>query len=136
MDDKNLEKKAGYLLQDFRLFHIQDQLSKEFEFHYHDFHKIIFFLSGNVTYQIEGKSYYLKPQDLLLVNQYALHKAEVAPTVPYDRIILWIRPDLPHLIQGDDLYSCFRKASDRSFNLIRLHEELQRQLQDLFLHLE
>ena len=136
MDDKNLEKKAGYLLQDFRLFHIQDQLSKEFEFHYHDFHKIIFFLSGNVTYQIDGNSYYLKPQDLLLVNQYALHKAEVAPTVPYDRIILWIRPDLPHLIQGDDLYSCFRKASDRSFNLIRLHEELQRQLQDLFLHLE
>ena len=29
MDDKNLEKKAGYLLQDFRLFDIQDQLSKE-----------------------------------------------------------------------------------------------------------
>lgn len=46
MDDKNLEKKAGYLLQDFRLFHIQDQLSKEFEFHYHDFHKIIFFYPG------------------------------------------------------------------------------------------
>ena len=46
----NLEK-TGYLKEDFRLFHINDQTKKDFSYHYHDFHKIIVFLSGKVTYQ-------------------------------------------------------------------------------------
>lgn len=136
MSEKLPRKKSGYLLQDFRLFHIQDQIHREFHLHYHDFHKIIFFLSGQVTYQVEGKSYYLKPQDLLLVGRHHLHKAQVDPSAPYERIILWIQPDLPHLLQKDDLYSCFQQASDRSFNLIRLPQESQQHLQDLFLQLE
>lgn len=58
--------KTGYLKEDFRLFHINDRTDREFEWHYHDFHKIIVFVSGKVTYHIEGKAYHLKPQDILL----------------------------------------------------------------------
>lgn len=47
--------KTGYLKEDFRLFHINDRTDREFEWHYHDFHKIIVFVSGKVTYHIEGK---------------------------------------------------------------------------------
>ena len=47
----NLEK-TGYLKEDFRLFHINDQTKKDFSYHYHDFHKIIVFISGKVTYHI------------------------------------------------------------------------------------
>ena len=54
-------EKTGYLEQDFRLFHIKDQTKREFSYHYHDFHKVIIFLSGKAAYHIEGKSYYLKP---------------------------------------------------------------------------
>ena len=61
-------EKTGYLEQDFRLFHIKDQTKREFSYHYHDFHKVIIFLSGKAAYHIEGKSYYLKPWDILLVN--------------------------------------------------------------------
>lgn len=32
--------KTGYLKEDFRLFHINDRTDREFEWHYHDFHKI------------------------------------------------------------------------------------------------
>ena len=39
-------EKTGYLEQDFRLFHIKDQTKREFSYHYHDFHKVIIFLSG------------------------------------------------------------------------------------------
>ena len=39
----NLEK-TGYLKEDFRLFHINDQTKKDFSYHYHDFHKIIVFI--------------------------------------------------------------------------------------------
>ena len=80
-------EKTGYLEQDFRLFHIKDQTKREFSYHYHDFHKVIIFLSGKAAYHIEGKSYYLKPWDILLVNRHAIHKPEIDFSVPYERFV-------------------------------------------------
>ena len=122
----NLEK-TGYLKEDFRLFHINDQTKKDFSYHYHDFHKIIVFISGKVTYHIEGKAYHLKPRDILLVSQGAIHKPEIDPSVPYERYIFWIRDDL----SCQELNTCFQKANDRSFNLVRADSVLQERLKDL-----
>ena len=36
----------------------------EIEYHNHDFYEIYFFVSGEVTYIIEGNSYKLKPGDI------------------------------------------------------------------------
>lgn len=125
-------EKSGYLEQDFRLFHLKDQTKKEFPYHYHDFHKVVVFLSGKAVYHIEGKSYHLKPWDILLVSQYATHRPEIDPRVPYERFILWIRDD----IAKSGLNQCFRKASDRSFNLVRLDAEMREQLQRLLYELD
>lgn len=124
--------KTGYLKEDFRLFHINDRTDREFEWHYHDFHKIIVFVSGKVTYHIEGKAYQLKPQDILLVSQGAIHKPEIDPSIPYERYIFWIRDDL----SSSELNTCFQKANDRSFNLIRLDSVLQEKLKDLLPEIE
>lgn len=124
--------KTGYLKEDFRLFHINDRTDREFEWHYHDFHKIIVFVSGKVTYHIEGKAYQLKPQDILLVSQGAIHKPEIDPSIPYERYIFWIRDDLSF----PELNTCFQKANDRSFNLIRLDSALQEKLKDLLTEIE
>ena len=125
-------EKTGYLEQDFQLFHIKDQTQREFSYHYHDFHKVIVFLSGKVAYHIEGKSYYLKPWDILLVNRHAIHKPEIDFSVPYERFVLWIRDD----IAATDLLRCFQKAIDRSFNLIRLDSGTQEKLKQLLYELE
>lgn len=127
----NLEK-TGYLKEDFRLFHINDQTKKDFSYHYHDFHKIIVFISGKVTYHIEGKAYHLKPRDILLVSQGAIHKPEIDPSVPYERYIFWIRDDL----SCQELNTCFQKANDRSFNLVRADSTLQERLKDLLPEIE
>ena len=124
--------KTGYLKEDFRLFHINDRTDREFEWHYHDFHKIIVFVSGKVTYHIEGKAYHLKPQDILLVSQGAIHKPEIDPAVPYERYIFWLREDLSR----PELNTCFQKANDRSFNLVRLDSALQERLKDLLPEIE
>ena len=124
--------KTGYLKEDFRLFHINDRTDREFEWHYHDFHKIIVFVSGKVTYHIEGKAYHLKPQDILLVSQGAIHKPEIDPSVPYERYIFWIRDDL----SCQELNTCFQKANDRSFNLVRADSALQERLKDLLPEIE
>ena len=125
-------EKTGYLEQDFRLFHIQDQTKREFSSHYHDFHKVIIFLSGKAAYHIEGKSYYLKPWDILLVNRHAIHKPEIDFSVPYERFVLWIRDD----IKSTELLRCFQKAIDRSYNLIRLDSDTQEKLKQLLYELE
>lgn len=127
----NLEK-TGYLKEDFRLFHINDQTKKDFSYHYHDFHKIIVFISGKVTYHIEGKAYHLKPRDILLVSQGAIHKPEIDPSAPYERYIFWIRDDL----SCQELNTCFQKANDRSFNLVRADSALQERLKDLLPEIE
>lgn len=125
-------EKTGYLEQDFRLFHIKDQTKREFSYHYHDFHKVIIFLSGKAAYHIEGKSYYLKPWDILLVNRHAIHKPEIDFSVPYERFVLWISDD----IKSTELLRCFQKAIDRSYNLIRLDSDTQEKLKQLLYELE
>ena len=125
-------EKKGYLNEEFRLFHIKDQTGQEFSYHYHDFHKVVIFLSGKITYHIEGKAYHLKPWDILLVSRHAIHKSEIDASVPYERFILWIKNDIPN----KQLLQCFQKASDRSYNLVRLNSSLQEKLKDVLFELE
>lgn len=125
-------EKTGYLNEDFRLFHIKDQTKKEFAYHYHDFHKVVIFISGKVVYHIEGKAYQLRPWDILLVNRHAIHRSEIDPSVPYERFILWIQND----ILWQELLKCFQKANDRNYNLIRLNSALQEKMKDILFELE
>ena len=47
--------KRGYLHEPFRLFHLRDVGVEEMEYHYHEFDKIVIFLSGTASYMIEGR---------------------------------------------------------------------------------
>ena len=69
-------KKTGYLNNDFKIFHLIDQGMAPVNFHFHEFHKILILLKGNVSYCIEGRSYDLQPDDdVLVVRQpHALHE--------------------------------------------------------------
>lgn len=104
--------KRGYLNSDFKIFHLTDQISTEFEFHYHEFHKITIFISGNVQYFVEGKTYPLEPYDIVLVNRNDIHRVQVDPSLPYERIIVYISPGFIDAYRTDDydLSYCFEKA--------------------------
>ena len=95
-----------------RFFHLTDQISTEFEFHYHEFHKITIFISGNVQYFVEGKTYPLEPYDIVLVNRNDIHRVQVDPSLPYERIIVYISPGFIDAYRTDDydLSYCFEKA--------------------------
>ena len=119
----NNYNKKGYLDSNFRIFHLKDSISKEFDFHYHDFHKITIFLKGKVTYYIEGKSYELRPYDIVLVNRNEIHKIDVDSSTPYERIIVYISPDFmdDYKCNDYDLNYCFEKAKKEHSNVLRLH---------------
>ena len=42
-------KKTGYLNNDFKIFHLIDQGMAPVNFHFHEFHKILILLKGNVS---------------------------------------------------------------------------------------
>lgn len=80
----------GYLHEPYRLFHSTDQRDADFDTHYHEFHKLIFCLSGGVTYTMEGRIYALEKGDLLIIPARQMHKSTLRATEKYERMILWI----------------------------------------------
>ncbi|MCI8737596.1 MAG: AraC family transcriptional regulator [Lachnospiraceae bacterium] len=110
MADVNYEK-TGYLHDPFRLFHLTDRQVKNYDCHYHDFHKILLFFSGDVDYFIEGITYRLEPRDILLIGAGDVHRPIIRSAAPYERIILYVSSDF--LVScADDKYSletCFQK---------------------------
>lgn len=114
--------KSGYLNEKFRLFHLKDSQPKEYVYHYHDFHKIIWFISGNVEYHIEGKSYKLEPYDILLVNKGEIHKPFIDPDIPYERYVFYVSGDFleEHSEESSDLAFCLKNTHREQSNVIRL----------------
>lgn len=115
--------KRGYLNSDFEIFHLKDSVSREFEFHYHDFHKITIFIKGKVLYVVEGKSYALKPYDIVLVNRSDIHRVQVDNSKPYERIIVYISPSFmeDYNTSEYDLSWCFKKAKKEHSSVLRIH---------------
>jgi len=112
--------KTGYINSEFRLFYLHETSEKDFTYHYHDFHKILLFLDGNVGYSVEGRSYELRPQDIVLVRAGEIHHPIIHDHTPYERIILYLSPDFlkPECQEGYDLNLIFDTASGTGSNLV------------------
>lgn len=85
--------KKGYLLEDFRLFHLKDAKGANMEFHYHEFYKVVMLVSGHGEYTVEDRHYTMKAGDILLIGSHQVHRPEFAPGIEYERIILYISPE-------------------------------------------
>lgn len=120
---KDINNKVGYLNDNFKIFHIRDKKDIKFEYHHHDFSKIVILIDGDLTYYIEGKAYILKPWDILFVNKNEIHKPVVNPNKYYERIVIWLNPDfMAKYAQGNnDLLKCFEVAVKNNYNLLRLN---------------
>jgi AraC-like DNA-binding protein len=106
---------------DYEYFHYKDRTVTEVEYHNHDFYEIYFFLSGKVTYVIEGKSYRLTPGDIVLLSNRELHRPSIEHGSIYERIVLWVNPEylLSKSIKNTNLHMCFESHSGKRQNLLR-----------------
>lgn len=122
--------RRGYLTDDFRLFHLHDTERQEFDFHYHDFDKIIIFLSGSVTYLIEGRAYELQPYDMVLVHHGEIHRPVINTQIPYERMIIYLSPDFlkAYATRNYDLSCCFSQAAATCSHVLRMHDPTGRTL--------
>ncbi len=131
-------EKLGYLNDDFRIFHIIDEQRKTFNFHYHDFNKIMIFLKGNINYSVEGKNYLLKPYDIILVKAGEIHKPSFLDDSAYERIIIYISPQFIHTYKDKDydLNYCFDRAKKEYSNVLRIPSIDKSKLYQVCLELE
>ena len=131
-------EKMGYLDDDFRIFHINERQRREFTFHYHDFNKILIFLRGKINYCIEGKTYSLKPYDIVLINAGEIHKPTVLDDSSYDRIIIYISTKFLSNYKCDeyDLSYCFERAKKEHSNVLRIPSLDKSKLYQVCLELE
>lgn len=130
MEEIRESVKSGYLLEKFKLFHLKDSSPREYIYHYHDFHKLIWFISGEVEYHIEGKSYKLEPHDILLVNKGEIHKPFVDFDTIYERYVFYISGEYleEHSEPDSRLDLCFQTAVREQSNVIRLSPAKSRSL--------
>lgn len=133
----NSYEKTGYLNHDFKIFHLVDHEQNDYDFHYHDFNKIIIFLRGNVTYCIEGKSYILSPYDVILVKAGEVHRPVIHDSTDYERIIIYISPEFISSFGEEkcDLGRCFERSCTEHSNVLRMagmkKSKLYRVMQEL-----
>lgn len=131
-------EKRGYLLEKFRLFHLNDTAGVQVDYHYHDFCKLLMLCSGSGGYVADGQRYSLQAGDLVLLGSRCVHRPEFAPELPYERIIIYIDPAFleSHSDGRDDLLSVFtgerghvlRCGRERADRLFALALELEREL--------
>lgn len=127
-------QKRGYLLEEFRLFHLNDPQGTEVEYHYHDFHKILILLSGQGTYAIEGQRYALQPGDVVVLGSGTVHRPEFGSGMPYERMILYFSPDfLRFFSQESDILSMLEEHSGF---VVRTAEPKRRLLLEQFEQME
>jgi len=113
----------------FEIFRYKDAYLKEVALHHHDFYEVYFFLSGNVQYNIESRSYLLTPGDVLLISPMELHQPMFGSEQrEYERIVLWIDKQFLEgfSLPGQHFTACFDAGSPNHSNLLR-PEGVQRQ---------
>lgn len=126
---QRFEERQTMHKQTFEIFRYKDAYPKEVTLHHHDFYEIYFFLSGNVQYNIESRSYLLTPGDVLLISPMELHQPMFGSDHrEYERIVLWIDKQFLEgfSLPGQNFTICFDASLPNYSNLLR-PEGVQRQ---------
>ena len=126
---------------DFEIHHRRDDLAslhpsekdQPIKLHHHDFYEVYYFISGNVNYLVENKTYHLEAGDLLLMSPLELHQPLFTETSGiYERIVLWIEGKKLSDLSTKDIsfLSCFKQVqSDTDAHLYHIKEEHRNTLQ-------
>ena len=131
-------KSRGYLLDDYRLFHLSDTRGTRVDFHYHEFCKLLMLKSGSGGYMVAGQRYSLEAGDIVLIGSHCIHRPEFEPDIPCERIIIYISPEFLRRNSSDDcgLESIFsgldghvlRPGEKERKKLFALASQLEREL--------
>ncbi|MBR5410729.1 MAG: helix-turn-helix domain-containing protein [Clostridia bacterium] len=78
---------------DCELFYYSDVRLRQIEAHVHTHYELYFFVDGEVSMEMDGKTRALRQGDVLVIPPGTLHRAVLSPSgKPYRRFVLWLEP--------------------------------------------
>jgi len=77
----------------FLLDHSLFQSPRNVDTHIHDCYELFYFLSGDLTYYIEGHAYKLEPHDMIITNTRELHRIVFDSDADYERKYIHFKSD-------------------------------------------
>lgn len=83
-----------------------DKIGHDYEMHCHLFYEIYYFISGDVDYMVEGKTYHPAPKSILLLKPGSAHGVKINRE-DYKRYSFHFMPDIIPLEHRDILLSPF-----------------------------
>jgi len=101
--------------------------SPSIDVHLHDQYEIYYLLSGDVTYYIEGQSYKMAANDIIITNNLELHRPIFDSNQLYERMIIQFYPSYVSNFQDAEynLLNCFEKRKLGYFNRIEASDVFQ-----------
>ena len=97
---------------------------EQFTIHAHEWMEILYVISGRGTYLVEGVQYPLEPQDIFIITPGEMHKLNIDPSEPYERIAIHFAPEsLKILGSNRALLAPFTERSMGRLNRYTLAED-------------
>ncbi|MBN2221932.1 MAG: AraC family transcriptional regulator [Vallitaleaceae bacterium] len=125
MEQQYSEK--GYLDQGLLFFYLSDQQEMQFNYHYHNFHKCLIVLQGDVEYTIEGRDYHLSGPDVLWIPPKEAHKLRVSGKTIYERFVIYLSPQFLELL-STSLHENLKSIGTTDSNCLHLEEKFHQEL--------
>lgn len=126
-------EKRGYLLENFRLFHLKTDRAPVVDFHFHEFCKLLFLVSGKGGYVVEGQRYQLQSGDVVCIDSRSVHRPEFEENTGYERIIIYVDPAF---LQKESTENCNLGECFSHGHVLRLPEHGRKKLFDMAVNLE
>ena len=110
--------------KDVRFHHsISEEKSDGYIMHTHHHYEAYFFISGHVSYMVDGIEYHPEPYSLILIGANILHGVNIRSDLPYERYSFHFLPELLSGKNREILLSPFHKLPVRYARLNGFHLE-------------
>ncbi|CAG7610820.1 HTH-type transcriptional activator RhaR [Paenibacillus solanacearum] len=122
----------------FSLAHTVTDSPNDIKTHIHNCYELFYYISGDLTYYIEGQAYKLSPNDMILTNSRELHRIVFNSKCRYERKYIHFKPEYISSFQTDD-YNMLYYIENRKlgyFNRIPANDVLEYKINELWEQIE
>jgi AraC-like DNA-binding protein/mannose-6-phosphate isomerase-like protein (cupin superfamily) len=128
----------SYNANNFLLRHVITKSPQDIATHIHDCYELYYFISGDITYYIEGNSYKVNSNDLILTNSKELHRILFNSDSTYERKFIHFKPEYVSSFQidGYNMLNYFDNRKLGYFNKIEAKDVIESGIDNLWKEIE
>jgi len=129
----------NYQMDYFTFDHSYKEKPSDITTHIHDGYELYYYISGDLTYYIEGQAYQLEPNDIIITNRRELHRIVFHSEEPYERKFIHFKPEyVSSFLQREDFnpFHYLEKRKLGFFNKISSEEVMSTGIASLWNKIE